>query len=359
VREFVVIGGGIAGCSTAYFLKKAGFKVTLFEKNTICSGGSYPAGAFLSPKLSKPSPYKEYLNTALEFSLNFYEKNFPDIFKRVPLHKYPKDKKDWQKLLSYEEFIEFEYEKKEDFFILNFAGIVEPVKLCYRLLEGIEYHENCEITSLEEFKDKTIIIAHPNQNYFDTPYIKTKDIGGYRYDVLFDGYEKKEFNSHHELSISCFFQNRVAIGATYIRGEKDLECKAKSDSEELLKKAQNFYPLKNLKVLKHYTGYRNMTFDYFPIVGKLIDSKATLQKYPYIKKGTKVPPSKYIYHDNIYIHTALGSRGFVYAPYNAKLLVKNITTNNILSNKLSPIRLFIKFSKNYLKTTDILPNKLS
>ena len=63
------------------FFQKAGFNVTLFEKNTICSGGSYPAGAFLSPELSKPSKYKDYLNSALKFSLNFYKTFFPLLLK--------------------------------------------------------------------------------------------------------------------------------------------------------------------------------------------------------------------------------------------------------------------------------------
>jgi len=342
MKEVVVIGGGIAGCSSAYFLKEAGFRVTLYEKDTICSGGSFGAGAFLSPKLSKPSAYKDYLNTALKFSLDFYEKNFPNSFKRVKLHKYPKDEKDWQKLQSYEEFIEFEYEKKKSHFELNFAGIVDPKELCYQLLKDIEFYENKEITSLEEFKDKIIIIAHPNQNFLDLPYMKTKDIAGYRYDVLFDECEKKEYNSHKDLSISCYFKDKIAIGATYLRDEKNIEQKAKDDSEDLLKKASDFFVMKNLKVLKHYTGYRNMTFDYFPVVGKAIDSNQTLQKYPYIKKGTKVPPSKYIYFENIFLHTALGSRGFVYAPYNASLLAKLISQKVEINSKISPLRLFKK-----------------
>ena len=341
-KEVVVIGGGIAGCSSAYFLQKAGFEVTLYEKNTLCGGGSFAAGAFLSPKLSKPSPYKEYLNTALRFSLDFYEKNFPSTFKRTSLHKYPKDEKDWQKLLSYEEFIDFKYEKKDDFFILDFAGIVDPKEVCKKLVEKIQVYENTHIEDLQEFKDKIIIIAHPNQNLLHLPYIKTKDIGGYRYDVLFKGCETKEFNSHRELSVSCYFKKKIAVGATYLRGEKELEEKALCDSEHLLKKAQDFYPMVNMKLLKHYTGYRNMTFDFFPIVGKAINSDATLKKYPYIKKGTKVPPSKYIYYEDIYLHTALGSRGFVYAPYNAKLLTDHITKNTSIPDRLSPVRLFKK-----------------
>ena len=345
MKNCIVIGGGIAGCSTAYFLNKAGFKVTLFEKNTICSGGSFGAGAFLSPKLSKPSKYKDYLNTALKFSLDFYEKNFPDTFQRVKLHKYPKDKNDWLKLQSYEEFIDFEYEKEDGYFELDFAGIVDPKELCLAMLKDIEYHERCEITSLKEFENHHIIIAHPNQNFFDEPYLKTKDIGGYRYDVLFDGCEKKDFNSHKDLSISCYFKNKIAIGATYLKNEQNLEEKANVDSERLLEKAKDFYDMPNLKTLRYFIGQRNMSFDFFPIVGGLIDAKTTLQKYPYIKKGTKVPSSKYIYHDSIYMNTALGSRGFVYAPYNARLLVKLILEEENIQENLSPVRLFKKYSK--------------
>ncbi len=210
--DFLVIGSGIAGATTAYFLKMAGFKVLVVEKESICSGGSLAAGAFLSPKLSKPSKYKDYLNEALRFSLDFYQANFPTILKRVPLHKYPIDENDGKKLESYEEFIEFNYEKKDDFYKLIFAGFIDPMKLCRKLLEGIDVIENKEVTkeNLKDFDAKSIIIAHPNQTLFETKYIKTKNIAGYRYDVRFDGCEKKDFNSHKSCSISCFYDNLIS-----------------------------------------------------------------------------------------------------------------------------------------------------
>jgi len=301
------------------------------------------AGAFLSPKLSKPSRYKNYLNTALEFSLDFYQKNFPSTFKRVPLHKHPKDSHDWQKLQSYQEFIEFDYEKKQNHYILNFAGIVDPKELCYALLENITYHENTKIQSLEEFKDCNIIITHPNQTYVKEPYLKTKNIAGYRYDVRFDNFEKKDFNSHKDVSISCYFKNKVAIGATYIKNPLNLKQLAQDDSFELLQKAKEFFDMPNLEVLDIFTGYRNMTYEFFPILGALIDSKQTLKNYPYIKNGSKVPLQKYSFHQDIYIHTALGSRGFVYAPYNAKLLVDAITSSTQIPKELSTQRLFLRW----------------
>ncbi len=126
---------------------------------------------------------------------------------------------------------------------------------------------------------------------------------------------------------------------------EDLEEQAKNDTFGLLEKAKKLQPLKNLKILKTYTGFRNTTFDYFPIVGALIDAKSTLEKYPYIKTGAKVPTQKYHLFDKLFIHGGLGSRGFVYAPYNAKLLTELIMNEKAVEERLSPVRLFKKWAK--------------
>ena len=43
--DAVVIGGGIHGCATAYFLAKAGWSVVLLEKEYLASGGTGRSGA--------------------------------------------------------------------------------------------------------------------------------------------------------------------------------------------------------------------------------------------------------------------------------------------------------------------------
>jgi tRNA 5-methylaminomethyl-2-thiouridine biosynthesis bifunctional protein len=79
-------------------------------------------------------------------------------------------------------------------------------------------------------------------------------------------------------------------------------------------------------------------------VGSIVDEKATLKAYPYISHGTKVPASKYKLIKNLYFHGALGSRGFVYAPYNAKLLTELILKDIAIDERLSPVRLFKKWA---------------
>lgn len=352
--DYIIIGAGIAGISTAYHLQQKNFKVLLLEKDLICSGGSNAAGAFLSPKLSKPSHYKDYINTALTYSLKFYEDNFPDILKKCSLHKLPCDVKDWKKLESYEPYINFNYQKLKNHYILNHSGIIDPEKICLEMLKDIDYCEHYHVREITphdneymigDLHTKSVIITTPNQNFFDSSYIKTKDIAGYRYDVTYKGCDKKDFNTHKDLSISCFYDNKIAIGATFSKDNDTILEQAKADSDNLIKRAELIQELPDLKNIKTYTGLRNLTYDFFPIVGKLIDSTQTLKNFPSIKKGTKIPKENYSYYKNIYIHTALGSRGFVYAPYNAYLLTQLLTKDEPICDKLSTVRLFKKFAR--------------
>jgi tRNA 5-methylaminomethyl-2-thiouridine biosynthesis bifunctional protein len=356
VYDVIIIGAGIAGSSSAYFLNRAGLKVLVLEKNTICSGGSNAAGAFISPKISKPSPYKDYLNQAFLFSTNFYKQNFPNLFNQCGLIKIPLDQKDIQKCKTYEPFMQtkWEYREKDKTYYFPEAGFIPPFEICKALLKNIKLKEQYEVKSIthktnwhiDNFEAKNIILATGSDTpLINLPYIKTKNIAGYRYDTRFKNMEKLQCNKHKNLSISAYYKNKVMIGATHILNTYSLEEDAIKDSENLIEKAKKIMPIEDLEVLKQYIGYRNATFDYFPIVGEAIDHEATLTKYPYIKKGSKVPNKNFIIYPNLYIHLALASRGFVFAPYNAKLLTDLIINQKPINDKLSPIRLFKKWAR--------------
>ena len=72
--DFIVIGGGVIGCSTAYNLAKNGAKnVVLLEKGDICSGGTAKSCAIVRTHYS----IKSNLIHAVE-SLKIYS-NFDDM----------------------------------------------------------------------------------------------------------------------------------------------------------------------------------------------------------------------------------------------------------------------------------------
>src|SRR6266480_4982346 len=58
--EVLIIGGGIIGCSIAYFLRKQGVEVIVLEKGDICAQASSAAAGLLAPirPLSQQDPFK-------------------------------------------------------------------------------------------------------------------------------------------------------------------------------------------------------------------------------------------------------------------------------------------------------------
>ena len=68
--DAIVIGAGIAGSMIGYELEQRGFSVCVLEQNTIASGASGAAGAFLSPMMGKGNMVN-FINSSLEYALNF------------------------------------------------------------------------------------------------------------------------------------------------------------------------------------------------------------------------------------------------------------------------------------------------
>jgi glycine/D-amino acid oxidase-like deaminating enzyme len=98
--------------------------------------------------------------------------------------------------------------------------------------------------------------------------------------------------------------------------------------------------LKDIKVIKEVAGARASSVDYFPMIGKIINSKKTILDFPYLKNGTNVQNERFTRYDNLYILNGVGGRGFVLAPYLANLLVENIVNHKPIDESLKVDRLF-------------------
>ncbi len=69
-NDVLIIGGGIIGVSTAYFLSQQGVDVTLIEKGDIGEGSSYGNAGLLCPCHSTPMPAPGVLSQGLKWMLN-------------------------------------------------------------------------------------------------------------------------------------------------------------------------------------------------------------------------------------------------------------------------------------------------
>ncbi len=373
IYDFLIIGAGSAGCNIAYYLQKKDKAVAVADAEGIAGGGSGAAGAFLSPLAGKENLYNTFINNALEFSLKFYEELSPNAIVKKGVLRIANENFDNNKLETNSlksryynsdelQKISQNFNKIEGYFYEN-AAILNPHEVCQKLIEKCDFYKQ-NIQELvyadgfyifENFKAKNVVLAQgvikPLAN---TPYMEISPIFGVKIDVRTT--TKVPFNIHKSISISTNKSDgTVAIGATKERHDSaKMECLTSCEKcsfyvnseaaqiETLLREAKELVELENLEILRVYRGARATIKSYFPVVGKAVDYEKSLEKYPSIKNGTKIPPDLLEHYPNLYLINALGSRGFVVAPLLAHILGKNILENEKIPKELSSENLFYK-----------------
>jgi len=374
--DYLIIGAGSAGSSMAYFLRKSGAQVAVLDRDGVAGGASGAAGAFLSPLPGKKNLYNSCVNDALNFSIDFYEKLIPNAVDKKGVLRIPNDNFDKDKLqnneISYKYYdsshlqkISKNFKDIDGYFYEN-AAVIEPVMVCKRLLDGCDFYQKDiikleykdDLYILDGVKAKSIILAQGvSTSLVDIPYMKISPIFGLRVDVKTT--TNVPFNMHKSISISTNKHNgTISIGATQQRHDtSEFKCLTTCDKCEfyintdeaqiktLLEQADEMMELENIEVVKTYKGARATIKSYFPVIGKVIDYEKSLNKHPSIKNGTKIPPESLEYQKSMYVINALGSRGFVYGPYLAKILSDNILNNKEIPKELSCEKLFYKFAR--------------
>jgi glycine/D-amino acid oxidase-like deaminating enzyme len=109
--------------------------------------------------------------------------------------------------------------------------------------------------------------------------------------------------------------------------------------------AQDIINLKDIEIIDIKVGARSCSVDYFPMVGELIDSKASIEKYPHLINGSFVTDDKLIKKKNLYIINGVGGRGFVLSPYLANSLVEFLMNKKVINESILTNRLFKRWVK--------------
>jgi len=353
--DYVIIGAGIAGSSVAYWLDKYNDNFLLIDKNsTIANEASGAAGAFLSPLLGKPNPFKDLVNKALVYSVDFYKQNFPELIDNCGTTRIPKNLIDQEKFQSYKPYIDFKYHQQEGGYYFPIASIVKSKQLCEAMTKNINKLLDYEVNNIyykdnlwhinNQIKTKNIILTTGYlTNLIDEFYLKIRAVWGRRIDIQTPTITTH--NYHKACSVSKSYikdnQNIISIGATHHRDYQSY-CNKQDNFNELLQKANDIIPIQDPKIIANYGGARACSVDYFPLVGKIINSSQTLKEFPHIANGTYVNPNRFTTYPNLYILNGVGGRGFVLSIYLANLLIKSIYENISLDKKIESYRLFVK-----------------
>lgn len=334
--DIAIIGAGINGVSTAYELMQKGKSIIIFDMNGVASGGSGAAGAFISPKFSKGGELKEIIDKAFIYSMDFYEKNFPHLFRKTNLIHTAQD--------------------NSEVFTLE-SGIVNAEAMCNSLCKGAKLIESKVETLIyddglwvinETYSAASVVLATgAYEQVIKEPYIQLRGIWGHRIDVKTS--TKNENALHKFVSISPSKDGVLSIGATHNVHYHPETSKEPYDIEsgraELLEKAAHSIELEDVEVIKDYTGLRSGSFDYMPLVGSLVMSKVTLESSHINFKVKKADYEKYDYYPNLYMINGNGGYGFVLAPYLANILTEHILSAKKISDRISPARFFHRWAK--------------
>jgi len=359
IYDYVIVGGGVCGCNTAYELSKRTSNILLIDKlDDVAKGASGAAGAFLSPLLGKPNHFKDLVTIALKYSIDFYKKNTSHCIDNCGTIRIPKDSIDEAKFQSYIPFIDFPFEKREAGYFFPIGSVVNSYGICKTLTKEIEKKLNYEANSIrydgqywninEEIITKNLILTTgANTKLLNEDYIDIRAVWGQRIEIETSTYTS--VNYHKECSVSKSTSlnettNILSIGATHHRFVEE-RATSDEDTNELLRKASEIIHLEDIKVTKLYGGARAGSSDYFPIVGELIDSTKTIEEFPYLKNGTNVNPTRFSRYKNLFILNGVGGRGFVLAPYLAQKLVEKMIQNESLEENITPDRLFKRWVK--------------
>ena len=380
--DYVIIGAGIAGCSTAYFLSKYSKSILLIDKNSdVAFGASGAAGAFLSPLLGKPNKFKDLISKSLVFSTQFYKSLGADFISNCGVNRIPKNQEDREKFESYKPYIDFDYEVMDDGYFFEIGSQVNPSLICEFLTKDIEKKLSFNVVNIEQNSDnswqinkqikaKNLILTtgadtkHIKEGYFDI-----RAVWGQKIDISTS--TQTFINYHKECSVSKAFkiQNsdlyKVSLGATHHKFDCDKnicnyciesaninECSKccndtiiNKDSQKLIELANDIIKLDDVKVIDVKIGARASSNDYFPMLGKLVDSKKSIEKFPHLLNGTHIKDSMLETIENLFVINGVGGRGFVLSPYLANQLVEHIVNQNEIEEEIKTHRLFKRWAK--------------
>ena len=362
--DIAIIGAGVAGVCSAWFLKEANIKVLLIDKSSyVASGGSGAAGAFISPKIGKGGSLQELTNRAFEFAVEFYSHYFFEYFHHTGVLRVAKDSDDAKKFDIYKEFNhkpyqEYDKDKLHSLgidstrgFFFPQAGDCDAMRLCEAMAKGIDYKQ-MHVKSIKKYNNRWSILSDKESieakrvilatgyesNLFDMRYMGIKGLWGSRGDYYTNN--KIDITIHKDFTLSSSRDGYIKIGATHIKSPNPCMLCSGKPLKSLEEKAKNLYPNLDIKLKRTLCGMRSTSRDHYPLVGPIINVESMLSKYPKLYKGAKVELE---YLDNIYILNGLGGRGFVFAPLMAKILSEYITKNIQIPSHINPDRLFYKW----------------
>ncbi len=406
-RHVAIIGGGIAGCTTAAALAQRGWRVTLYERhNTLANEGSGNPQGIVYPKLSPQSSALSRINlAAIEFASRYYQRYWqaPEqptrLGQQCGVLVLPENEKEraafytiGDNFKGQSSFIQ-RLNKNE---IENISGLsldadiglyypqlgwINPPRVCRALVEHRLIHvEQANITALtydsakaswqlssedkEDFATADTIVLATSTSTGQFSQSKHLPIKAIRGQISIAPSKNNSANTPQLKTVLCgagyiapAAEGLHTFGASYNLNNSSLEIRLEDHQHniELLEQSAAGLPtalqIPCAEQLSGRAALRCTTLDYLPIVGPAPHYAAFLKDYADLRRDASTDiPTPGQYWPGLYIHCGLGSRGLSYAPFGAELLASQINgepspLEQKLITALNPARFIIRAMK--------------
>ena len=381
MNNAIIIGGGIAGCSSAFALAKRGIKVTLIERheNLALEASGNPL-AMLYPKLStKPSMQSRLALQGFEFTLNLLQNlpsshQFFDACGQIQLAFNAREQANqaaistlskWQLLSAVEASEIAGIALKMGGLYLPQAGWVKPAALCDALcssalisrktithalkIEKIANHWRVFDAQNNRFEADIVVICNAN-DIKQFQQCSSIEITSVRGQVNF--FESNELSKNvstiicSDHSLSPAVDGTHSIGTSYAPNDTNTEI-SDADTRENLNAlraiAPEIYQNIDQNFVQGRVAWRSATPDYMPLAGQLLDDEKLRAKLPRYNAN----PADLPWLQGLYVNAGHGSKGMITAPLCGELIAC-LASNNalpmaaILASKLNPSRFLLK-----------------
>lgn len=389
-KHALVIGGGLAGCTSARALAERGWKITLVERHAELAreASGNPQGVLYAKLSPKNEAQAEFNLHALQFAQQFYCSRWSDIGEQCGVLQLAHCESEQQlhaqlheKFSVADELVQFVNAVQattiagvplnQSALYFPKAGWINPRKLCETLTDhpairvitdctalGLEYvGDNWQINRNPDLRAPVVVIANAIDatSFALTQHLPIKSIRGQitylpqtassrtlKTLICSEGYIGPAVNDLH------------CTGATFNLKDETREIRAEDHRTNLenlrspLPELLDEWERLAVENLQGRVAFRCTLPDYLPMVGAAPVEQAMLEEFAPLRKNARAAIHKTgTYHKGLFINIGHGSRGLAYTPLCAELLAAHINQEVLplpreLANALNPARFLIR-----------------
>ena len=349
IGPVAIIGAGISGASLAYAFRKRNIECYIVEKSSnVASGASGNKLALQMPKMTADnSPYGLMSLEAFTFSRNLAKelKAAPRSDGLILLPSRDREIIKFKKLLESgwpNDLIQSYTDKINCFNIDNYiymcsSGIVDNIKFIKRLIDGVKIFFNFNVIKIKSTKNNSKIIHNEQGNVLNAQTVIWAN--GYNMTDICDKIpiepvsgqvtflksnpqtSKLKLNFSYGQFFSQSFKGYHQIGSSFNRNTN-----------------VNFNQIdqnKNLSFIPEFLKQRIINSNVDLNEYRVSVRSSTKDRMPFFCNLNEIKQNKY---ENEYVLGGMGAWGFVYAPYYAELMVRELLNENpIINSKLDKL----------------------